>query len=364
MVLNSAFVFIKPHAVNDNVKKVVSAGLQEHGLSIVTEGTLSAEQIDKGMLIDKHYYAIASKATILKPAQLNVPAEKFKAKFGLGWQEALDKGVVYNAKDACEYFGLDAAGLDQHWAKAKKAKNLIKFGGGFYCGIIETVPDKAPIYVFNGFFMQMRSKYVQAGAAIHYYVVEWDSAKLSWEDFRGQALGPTDPADASPKSLRGTIYRDWQALGLASQPNVGDNGVHASASPFEALAERSNWLGASIVEDSFGKAALDAGISEKTLKEWSVDPQVTYGAASMRITASLFDSVEDVDSDVCLARLLMIQSTAAAPKKKKKGGCCGSSKVVKAAPAAPAAHSNPLHLAAAFVGGFALGSLVSKQFFK
>jgi len=29
-----------------------------------------------------------------------------------------------------------------------------------------------------------------------------------------------------------------QALGLKAKPDVGDNGVHGSASPFEALAER------------------------------------------------------------------------------------------------------------------------------
>jgi len=52
--------------------------------------------------IDQHYYAIASKATILKPAQLNVPADKFKAKFGLEWADALKAGNVYNALDACE----------------------------------------------------------------------------------------------------------------------------------------------------------------------------------------------------------------------------------------------------------------------
>ena len=35
---------------------------------------------------------------------------------------------------------------------------MIKFGGGFYCGLIE-VEGKEPIYVFNGFFMSMRSKF-------------------------------------------------------------------------------------------------------------------------------------------------------------------------------------------------------------
>jgi hypothetical protein len=39
-----------------------------------------------------------------------------------------------------------------------------------------------------------------------------------------------------------TIYKGWEGLGLDYKPNVGDNGVHASASPFEALAERMNWL--------------------------------------------------------------------------------------------------------------------------
>jgi hypothetical protein len=61
-------------------------------------------------------------------------------------------------------------------------------------------------------------------------------------DFRGKVLGPTDPKDGPAGSLRATILKDWKQLGLQSPPNVGDNGVHASASPFEGLAERMNWL--------------------------------------------------------------------------------------------------------------------------
>ena len=70
------------------------------------------------------------------------------------------------------------------------------------------------------------------------------------------------------------VLKQWQELGLSAEPNVGDNGVHASASPFEALAERNNWLGAAFSEDPYGKELIAAGISEATLKEWSVDPQV------------------------------------------------------------------------------------------
>ena len=43
-----------------------------------------------------------------------------------------------------------------------------------------------PIYVINGFYMAMREKYTGQGASISYMLVEWDSATLSWEDFRGK----------------------------------------------------------------------------------------------------------------------------------------------------------------------------------
>merc|ERR1719482_1502530 len=272
---NSAFVFIKPHAVTDKVKALAKAGLQAKGIKILAEGSLSGKTIDEKKLIDQHYYAIASKATILKPHQLNVPADKFKEQFGITWQEALDSGKVYNAMDGCKHLGIDADQLDAEWGKTKKAKKLIKFGGGFYCGLVE-VEGKEPVYVFNGFFMSMRSKFTKPGSEIYYYNVEWDPKDLSWADFRGKVLGPTDPAQAPADSLRGTIFKDWKDLGLASEPNTGDNGMHASASPFEGLAERANWLQAAVSDDIFGKQLLAAGMAEAMIKDWSADPTVKF----------------------------------------------------------------------------------------
>lgn len=61
------------------------------------------------------------------------------------------------------------------------------------------------MYVFNAFFMSMRSKFVGEGTSIHTYEVQWNPAKLSWSDFRNQLLGPTDPADGPEGSIRKTI---------------------------------------------------------------------------------------------------------------------------------------------------------------
>jgi len=75
---------------------------------------------------DQHYYAIASKATILKPEALNIPTDKFKAQFGEEWKDVLAKGRALNALDAKAKLGIDADTLDAKWGKAKKAGKLIK----------------------------------------------------------------------------------------------------------------------------------------------------------------------------------------------------------------------------------------------
>eukprot|EP00929_Paragymnodinium_shiwhaense_P012571 TRINITY_DN1198_c0_g1_i4.p1 TRINITY_DN1198_c0_g1~~TRINITY_DN1198_c0_g1_i4.p1 ORF type:complete len:574 (-),score=231.09 TRINITY_DN1198_c0_g1_i4:222-1943(-) len=292
---NSAFMFIKPDAVTDKVKELVEKTLKEKGLKIVKKGNLKSEVIDKKKLIDNHYYAIASKATILKPKDLNVPADKFKGKFGLEWQAALDSGKVYNAMDGCEFFGIDADEMDKQWAVCKKADKLIKFGGGFYCGDM-TIGEKQA-YVFNGFFMSMRASYVIPGKSIYYYVVEWDAKKTSWADFRSGVCGATDPATADAGSLRGLIYAKWEELELKAQPNVGLNALHASASPFEALAEKMNWLNFKIEQDAFGEGLLNLGVPPKVVKDWCKDPQVEVEAGKK---GSCYDALEDIDASDCL----------------------------------------------------------------
>jgi len=139
-----AFVFIKPHAVTPAAKTLVKEGLQASGITVVAEGDIDNKTIESKKLIDQHYYAIANKASLTKPKDLNPPAKKledFATKFGITWEKALSDGIVYNAVDACAKAGIDGVEMDKIWAKAKKAGNLVKFGGGFYAGKVE-VPKK------------------------------------------------------------------------------------------------------------------------------------------------------------------------------------------------------------------------------
>lgn len=295
---NQAFVFLKPHAANENVAALVKEKMAAKGIVVKGEGDIDCKDIDEKKLIDQHYYAIASKATILKPEAMNVPADKFEATFKKSWETVLKEKKAMNALDACKELGVDAKKMADLWAGCKKSGKLAKLGGGFYCG--EITHAGKTLYVFNGFFMEMRSGFTAPGKKIHFYDVEWDPKELSWEDFRGKLLGPTDPKEAPKDSLRGLVLGDWKKLGLASEPNTGDNAVHASASPFEALAERMNWLGVKCSNDVYCKALVAAGIPEKTIDEWTRDPQVFVDSEKSK-KKSLFDTLEDQNADVCLA---------------------------------------------------------------
>ena len=289
----SAFVFIKPHACTEAVEALVKSKFDEVGITILSEGDIDGATIDEKQYIDQHYYAIASKATILKPADLNVPKDKFSETFGEEWDAVLGEGRVLNALDACKHLEIDAEAIDTAWAAAKNAKRIVKFGGGFYCAKLE-IDGKDPLYTLNAFFMSMRSKFTDPSVKIHYFQVEFDSQSLAWADFRGKVLGPTDPAAAPADSLRGKIMADWQALGLKEPPNTGDNGVHASASPFEGLAEKMNWLQLDPTTDKFALALVDAGVTPEMLKAWTVDPQVLLPDGNGK-KGSLFDQLEDMD---------------------------------------------------------------------
>lgn len=287
--VNSAFVFVKPHANIPSVRAMVEEHFKLHNIRIVEEGTLDSKRIDEEKLIDKHYYAIASKATLLKPSELPIPETKFEEEFGENWSVVLQQNRVFNALDALKVLDLTPSELERIWRKAR----VVKFGGGFYCGKL----SPSGLYVFNAFFMSMREAFVAPGASIHYYNVVFDPKVVPWESFRKEVIGSTNPTKASTGSLRGKILRQWEKLGLQDAPDVGNNGVHASASPFEGLTEKLNWLGAEVSKDPFGKALISAGLDSPTIAEWGLDPHLPgFG--------SVFDNLENLDFAACVDKLV------------------------------------------------------------
>ena len=295
---NSALVFIKPHANTQATQDLVVDKLNDANIKILSQVDIGGEEIDEKGLIDQHYYSIASKATILSPHDIPVPPAKFQEAFGEDWDDVLNENRAVNAMEACKRFGCSPSQLNEAWQKVE----AVKFGGGFYCAKM-AVGRKPELYVFNAFFMAMRDKFVGPDKEIRCYVVEWDPDELSWSAFRQSILGPTDPTDAPKHSIRRAILDQYKSLGLKDEPNKSDNGVHASASPFEGLAEKMNWLNMDVEYDKFGKALLDAGLTKEQIEEWAKDPQVKI---SEDRSGSVFDELEETDADDCLKKLVSL----------------------------------------------------------
>ena len=135
-------------------------------------------------MIDQHYYAIASKATLLKPSELPVPEDKFEAFFGVSFQDAIAQGTAVNALDACKKLDCTPDELRAEWRAVCKSGDMIKFGGGFYCGKIKG------LQIFNPFFMAMRAVYTSAAAKLIYFDVEFDPNQPRGRRFAARSWGP------------------------------------------------------------------------------------------------------------------------------------------------------------------------------
>ena len=76
------------------MKKLVHKTFQAKGIEIKKEGGIEAAEINTRMLVDRHYYSIASKTALKKQTELNIPMDKFKEFFGVDWQGFQCRGYV------------------------------------------------------------------------------------------------------------------------------------------------------------------------------------------------------------------------------------------------------------------------------
>lgn len=329
--VNHGFLYLKPHANTGEARAFLEEFLEERRVQIKFDGEVDTETIVARGIAERHYGSIAKRA-YMDPANLVLQPSAmadFEAAFGFDWQTALDKGLVYNAPQAMEALKLTAQELDDVWSPLELGKTKIKFGGGFYCGLI------AGIFVINGFYMAMRSTYTKPGRGVRWYFIRWLEEDLRWKSFRRNVLGATDPALASPTSLRALMKEKYRDLGMTSEPNLGENCVHASASPFEAFVEKCNWTDLNFEKDEFASEAERAGVPREFLEEWSDDPLVMFQGRRQ----SVFDILEDLDHSVCintLKRILdeqreqhMLRPPVRSPRAPPRENRLGASKVAR-----------------------------------
>ena len=295
--LNSALVFVKPHALTAKAVDSVRKQLKDEGIGVLAEGEIDGSAASK--LIDRHYYAHSSKA-LASPVELDITAKgkaAFVFKFGLDWENAIKSDRVLSADQAMARLNLTATQLGD------ACGDDVKLGSGCYAALVKH--EGQCLAVINGYYPAMAAEYLSEGPVLHYFVVVWRPDHLSWSEFRKNVIGGTNPSGREQGSLRAHFMRNWKELGLKSQPSMVSNCIHGSASPFEGYLEKANWTKTVASIDLFGQQLLDLGFTEHELDFLALDPMMIFDRNSSFI--SVFDRLEGLDSDATLQALSILK---------------------------------------------------------
>ena len=311
---NKALVFIKPHASgNDAVRHLVLDHLKRAGCVVCESGVLTGPELDASGAIDRHYAAISSCAFVQTPQELFVSSETkkaFAAKFSVEWDRAsrVNLKALFEANPS-----VTADEVDDAWNSSVR----FKLSPGTYVARLENFGDaNMNVFVVNGFYAKMRETYAHPDAKVLYYSIEFKESDLSWEKFRKNVVGSTDPRRAAKESIRHTLHETWRELGLGVELDYGNNGVHASAGPLEAIRERATWLGVLPHTDPTYVALTTSGVSPELVESWLANEVVPIDGE----TGPAFDLLEDKDESTLIALALRAQeerTSNAAPTKQR-----------------------------------------------
>lgn len=150
---NACLLFIKPHANTPEVRTLIQDSLRSQGFIISDEKSISAQVIDKDLLVDKQYASIARMALFLSPKDYQFSPKsyiRFQKKFGTSWSDEIVNNNICNANEIVLKLEISHSQLNKAWTLCMQSGNYIKLEREFYCGYIDSIPNKPPLFCING----------------------------------------------------------------------------------------------------------------------------------------------------------------------------------------------------------------------
>ncbi len=289
--------FLKPELMRSPrlplVVELVAGSLAAASLAVESVVLLSGAYMEEHGIVAEHYGVIDAVARD-PAANLSEQARvRFRELYGRDPDERVVGGLDYLAAHP----ELDAEALAKLWLSG----GADKLAGGTYC---RPLPGEG-LYLVNGFYPRMLRAFTAPASRVAGFVLRGD---VPWAAARQRFCGATDPARASPGSLRAELLRRQGDFALP-EVSANLNGVHLSAGPLEALVELRRFasdLSASPrprpVEDfAFGRA-LAARFAAATVHALLRNPTVATPAG----TRSAFDLTEEKDPGEALEVLATV----------------------------------------------------------
>jgi hypothetical protein len=302
--LNQAILIVKPSAITVSVQFTLSTILDAAKVRVLTSAKLTGPEIRTRKIFNRQFADSKSFATLISAANVVMnkeELERFTAKFAMEWSAAVADKRAMNANEAREYLKIGHDELYSMWKLSPQLR--IRKGLHIACLTTESTASpsrqtllETPLFVVNGYFGSMRDQMVSPLHETQFMLIEWDAASLSWSDMLTQFIGDSDPATAFDMSLRGILFRDWEKLGLKTQPDRRDNCVHISCSALEGLNDRLTWIkGAMLFTDPFGMQMITSGISTQRAQQWLANPFIDNDSQM-----HVFDLMHGLDDVGCI----------------------------------------------------------------
>lgn len=291
--INELVLFIKPELFmvgqQDAIRRSVALVFERlsafdarvHGILVVGGKVLEEKEI-----MNRHYGYInrlSRQASSLLDAD---DRQKMASALGL---PSLEGYPIYGGHEYLAHFpGETNTGLDELWF----TKKSIKIRSGFYIQTYQKGGEK--FILVNGFHPAQLFHFTDPTHRIVLFMVHSNTA---WAALRNEMVGATFPEKAGPDSIRGRLYANPPAYGLASV-GISNNGVHLSAGPFEGAYETSNFFGKILNLDLKATPPLvlqrmvEAGIPLEKAMGALQNPALTLNGKA----TDLFSATEDLET--------------------------------------------------------------------
>ncbi len=290
MAINQAVLFSKPlyhldiSLTYEELNFEIQKFLQDHDIYIRSYKKIDGKNLESRKILNKHYgiYDYASSIDSIKDLIISNKAKTiFENKYKIEWEKAVELKKIDTIKNFKRRFNLSSENIAELW-NDKNNNQVIKIQAGLVISYIHNLD----IFLMNGFFPLMIDLFYNQNFIMNYYVIEFDSDKLKWSEFRKNILGITNCSKSSKDSFRGLMYKKYKI----NDP-VTNNFVHGSAGPFEGMIERI------IHEENFsfstnpiGVYLLSRNMTQEQFNKW-------FQKQSIEKKSFIFDETEEKNSN-------------------------------------------------------------------